>query len=43
MTSEFWQVYNYVARQWYDTEYGQVEAKNRWYHPAMLFLEQFGI
>lgn len=22
MSREFWRVYNYIARQWYETEYG---------------------
>lgn len=41
MPAEFWRVYNYVARQWYETEHGKVEPRDRWYHPAMMRLEQF--
>ncbi len=33
-------VLNYVSGQWYALEYGQVENHNRWYAPAMYFLEQ---
>lgn len=39
-TPTFWDVYNYIAAQWYATEYGQVEDVNRWYQPAMIFLER---
>lgn len=35
----FWDVYNHVARNWYELEHGQVERHNSWYHPAMIFLE----
>jgi hypothetical protein len=41
LSPEFWRVYNYVARQWYETEYGVVAVPERWYHPAMLQLEDF--
>ncbi len=40
MRKEFWRVYNHVARQWYEREYGMVEPAERWYYPAMLFLER---
>jgi len=39
MPKGFWKVYGYVARQWYDVEYGAVEPRDRWYHHAMIFLE----
>lgn len=32
---------DHVARGWYETEYGQVEDAERWYHPAMIALERF--
>lgn len=38
-TKNFWSVYNYVARQWYETEYGVNDATN-WYRDAMIFLER---
>ena len=41
MPDRFWNVYNYIAGLWYETEYGQVEDKDRWYCPAMLYLERF--
>jgi hypothetical protein len=40
MPDKFWSVYNYVARQWYETEYGQIEQAQRIYHPTMLALER---
>jgi hypothetical protein len=36
---QFWRVYNYISGQWYAQEYGKVEAANRWYQPAMIFME----
>ena len=36
---DFWRVYNYVARQWYETEYGLAAVRERWHHPTMLRLE----
>ena len=41
MPEFFWHVYNYVAGKWYETEYGQVEDADRWYHPTMIQLERF--
>jgi hypothetical protein len=41
MNDALWHVYCYVARQWYETEYGQVEWADRWYYPAMILLERF--
>jgi hypothetical protein len=38
MPKEFWKVYNYVARNWYEREYG-VDTP-RWYYHAMVFLEE---
>ncbi len=40
MPSPFWRVYNYVARQWYDVEYGRVELSDRWYGPTVAMLER---
>lgn len=39
-TPEFWRVYNRIARAWYEQEYGRVEYSERWYEPAMLFLQE---
>lgn len=41
MPPAFWRVYNYVALNWYELEYGAVEPSQRWYQPAMLWLESF--
>ena len=38
---EFWGVYNYIAVQWYGSEHGKAEMKDRWYHRGMIFLECF--
>ncbi len=38
--AQWWNVYNYIARQWYENEYGQIEQDERWYHPAMLAMER---
>ena len=32
MTLQFWNVYNYIARNWYEFEYGQIEDRERWYY-----------
>jgi len=40
MPDKFWNVYNYLARNWYEQEYGQVETPDRWYAPAMIALER---
>jgi hypothetical protein len=38
-TSEkYWHVYNYLARQWYETEYGKVPYGDRYYGVAMDYL-----
>ena len=42
MPEKYWHVYNYVARQWYETEMGKVEWDERWYWNAMIFLEDYG-
>jgi hypothetical protein len=42
MPEKYWHVYNYVARQWYETEMGKVEWQDRWYWYAMNFLEDYG-
>ena len=39
LSPEFWRVYHYVAKQWYETEYGAVDLPKRWYHPTVLRLE----
>ena len=39
MPAEFWRVYNYLALQWFETEYGRIAESERWYQPAMAFLE----
>jgi hypothetical protein len=39
MPPEWWRVYNYIARNWYEQEYGT--DRPRWYYPAMLWLENF--
>ena len=39
MSPELRRVYNYVAKQWYEQEYGRVENAQRWYWRAMLLLE----
>ena len=41
MPREFWNVYNYLADRWYELEYGKVQTSERWYQPAMTFLEDF--
>lgn len=38
MPEEFWHVYNYLARQWYETEYGKVPYMDRYYGLAMDFM-----
>jgi hypothetical protein len=38
-SNPFWRVYNYIARQWYETEVGIMPIAERWYQPAMVFLE----
>ncbi len=43
MPQRFWNVYSHVARSWYELEYGQIEQPDRWYQPAMLFLERFAV
>ena len=40
MPERFWNVYNHIAKGWYETEYGLVEDADRWYHPAMITLER---
>ena len=40
MPERFWNVYNHIAKGWYETEYGLVEDADRWYHPAMIALER---
>jgi hypothetical protein len=37
MPAEFWRVYNYLALQWYETEFGV--SHDCWYFDAMVFLE----
>lgn len=39
----FWNVYNHLARNWYEYEYGQVEEHERWYYLAMLLLERMAV
>lgn len=39
LPSESWRVYNYVAKNWYETEHGMFATRDRWYHPTMLRLE----
>lgn len=34
-----WHVLCYVAGQWYALEYGQLEPEERYYHDAMIRLE----
>lgn len=41
MPHKFWNIYNYVARQWYEEEMGKVEFQDRWYWNAMIFLEDY--
>ena len=38
MPEKFWHVYNYLARQWYETEYGKVPYEDRHYGLAMDFM-----
>jgi len=38
MPEQFWHVYNYLARQWYETEYGKVPYGDRYYGVAMDYL-----
>jgi hypothetical protein len=38
MPEKFWHVYNYLARQWYETEYGKVPYMDRYYGLAMDFM-----
>ena len=42
MPEKYWHVYNYIARQWYETELVRVEWQDRWYWDAMIFLEDYG-
>jgi len=42
MPQAFWRVNNYIARQWYEQEYGKVEFDERWYWNALVFLEDYG-
>lgn len=37
MTPEFWRVFNYLAKHWYEDEYGVSES--RWYLRGMCFME----
>lgn len=41
MPDPFYRVYNYIAKRWYELEYGKVKDADRWYHPAMVALERF--
>lgn len=40
MPAAFWRVYNYLALQWYETEYGR---GGHWYIDAMTFMEDLSI
>ena len=38
--AEFWRVYSYIAKNWYEGEYGKIEIRDRWYGPTMIRLEE---
>jgi hypothetical protein len=40
MSMTFWHVYNWIAEQWYEHEYGKVENADSLFHPAMIELEE---